>query len=100
MVMDFGELKRLMMEHIHAPLDHGFMAWRGDDRLVAFLQAENYRLIVMDDIPTGENLARWCFDRLLEPLILTYGDRLKLVSVTVWETPNNCAVYTPVTSSG
>ena len=97
--MDFGDLKGLILEHIHGPLDHGFMAWRGDGRLVEFLRSEHYRVVVMDDIPTAENLGRWCFDRLEEPLRAVYGDRLRLASITVWETPNNCAVYTPIRSS-
>ncbi|MBI1293114.1 6-carboxytetrahydropterin synthase QueD [bacterium] len=94
MVMDFADLKVLMVHHIHEPLDHGFMAWHGDEPLVSFLRGQGFRLVLMDAIPTAENLARWCHDQLVEPIRSVYGGRLRLESVTVWETPNNCAVYT------
>ena len=94
MLMDFGEIKRLLVEHIHDPLDHGFMVWKDDAVLRDFLLATGNRTIVMDNVPTAENLARWCFERLAREVVSVFGNGLRLHAITVWETPNNSATYT------
>lgn len=93
MLMDFGEVKRLMMEQIHDPLDHGFMVWKDDVALKDFLLATGNRTIVMDEIPTAENLAKWCFERLAPEIVSAFGNGLRLHAIIVWETPNNSASY-------
>lgn len=93
MVMDFGEIKRILMEKIHDPLDHGFMVWKDDVELREFLSSQGYRMVVMDDVPTAENIARWCFRQCLMEFVSVYGNRLRLKAVTVWETPNSSATY-------
>jgi len=102
MVEDFGDLKQVMMEKIHDPLDHGFMVYRDDFQLVAaFIHDEteegdeesqlypkhDWKVIVVDFVPTAENLARWCYDRLREHYPLT------IRFVEVWETPTSKATY-------
>jgi 6-pyruvoyltetrahydropterin/6-carboxytetrahydropterin synthase len=93
MVMDFGEVKRILMEKIHDPLDHGFMVWKDDKELREFLTAQGYRTVVMDDVPTAENIARWCFRQCVPEFVSVYGNQLRLKAITVWETPNSSATF-------
>lgn len=95
MVIDFGVLKRLLMEKIHQPLDHGFLVWEQDAEVLRFLQSQNFRCVIFDNVPTAENLAQWCYKELRKPLLESSNNQLKLKSITIWETPNNSATYTP-----
>jgi 6-pyruvoyltetrahydropterin/6-carboxytetrahydropterin synthase len=94
MVADFGDLKEILLTEVHDPLDHSFLIWKDDQPLRAFLEEQGYRLVVMDTVPTAENLARWCFDRVRAACVCRFGTILHLRSITVWETPNCSATYT------
>lgn len=120
MVMDFGFLKDEMMDVIDAPADHGLMLWVHDPilqdmlgegnsnnpmktkRLVNQVAEDNWALtyiepygkvLVLQDVPTAENLARhWYYE--LRPRVLARTDNCAdLVQVQVWETPNCMARY-------
>lgn len=105
MVADFGDLKRLMTELIHDPLDHGFIVWR-EDRLYGWLcnaskeieKVEAWKVIEFPYIPTAESIAKWCFQEL-EPKVMALGleneSQAQLVQVNVWETPNSVASFRP-----
>lgn len=93
MIMDFGDMKRILMERIHAPLDHGFMVWKGDTALRDFLAREKFKVVVFDDVPTAENIAKWCYNQVRDEFKAVYGNTLRLRSITIWETPNSSAVY-------
>lgn len=95
MVIDFEDMKRILFEKVHEPLDHGFAVWKNDMVVRDFLVAQKQRLVVMEEIPTAENLARWCFEQIAPEVRSRYGNTLHLKSVTVWETPNNSASYEP-----
>ncbi len=89
MVMDFAEVKSIAHEHIVGKWDHAFLVHR-DDRLVVDLLAQipDHKTVVLDVVPTAENLARLAF-RILDPLYRdTYGNRLRLERVRLFETPN------------
>lgn len=88
MVVDFGELKQALTVRVHDLFDHAFIAWIEDVDLINFLQEMGSRVIVMDDVPTAENLAREIGDALTDHL-----DPLYVESVRVWETPNSCAQW-------
>ena len=94
MLADFGDLKTLMMEKIHDVLDHGFIAYVGDnvmiDALAPSTTGEQFKVILFPYIPTAENLALWCFEQLKAGaeemgFLLAY--------VTIWETPTSIASY-------
>ena len=53
---------------------------------VAALQEEGFQMVVLPFRPTAENLAKHFYD-----LLKKCG--LDLYAVTVYETPENCAVY-------
>lgn len=46
-------------------------------------------LIIVDFIPTSENLAKWIFGYVQD----TLGDFAKVKKVQLWETPKSCAEY-------
>ena len=95
MLADFGDLKSIMMERIHDVLDHGFIVSRNDIPMVAALDVGHefdlsWKVILFPYIPTAENLARWCWDQMKEP-VEQMG--FHLVVINVWETPTSIATY-------
>lgn len=99
MVMDFKHIKAIMMKNIHDVLDHSFVISSEAPQVGAILQLSEVfyggkmRLVVLDVVPTAENLAKWCFDAINPELVDTYGTGLKLTAVEFWETPTSCAIY-------
>lgn len=92
MVMDFSDVKRIAKERVVDAWDHAFLVYRGDQVVLDFLQTlSGHKTVVLDVIPTAENLARVAFDLLAEPYHSTYGKQLKLSRVRLYETPNNWA---------
>ena len=47
-----------------------------------------HKTVVLDQVPTAENLARIAFDRLDAVYRDTYGNHLQLERVRLYETPN------------
>ena len=90
MVVDYGDLKQIMMEEIHAPLDHGFMMYDGDPLKDIFTSLEDQKIIFVPFIPTAENIAHYLYGKL-QPRLQTLN--LPLNHVKIWETPNSTATY-------
>lgn len=99
MVMDFKYIKEIMMYRIHQILDHAFIISKDAPQLKYFelINKECYnndmRLVVLDVIPTAENLAKWCYDEIYTDIADTYNTGLTLTAIEFWETPTSCAVY-------
>jgi 6-pyruvoyltetrahydropterin/6-carboxytetrahydropterin synthase len=89
MVMDFSRIKQLANEHVVDAWDHAFLAYRGDTTIVAFLDSlPGHKTVLLDAVPTAENLASIAF-RMLAPVYqATYGNQLQLEQVRIYETPN------------
>ncbi len=89
MVMDFAEVKQIAMRHVVEPWDHAFFVHRDDTPVVDFLATlPGHKTVLLECIPTAENLARLAFE-ILDPLYRdTYGNHLRLERVRVYETPN------------
>ena len=93
MVMDFSEVKALAMRHVVEPWDHAFLVWRGDTAIAGFLASlTGHKTVVLDRVPTAENLARIAFE-LLDPVYRdkyggNEGNHLQLEQVRLYETPN------------
>ncbi len=89
MVMDFGEVKRIAAEFIVSRWDHAFLVYRGDTLVADFLAAlPEHKTVVLDVVPTAENLAAAAF-RILDPAYRdVYGNQLQLERVRLYETPN------------
>jgi len=92
MVMDFSDVKRIAGETLVNAWDHAFLVYRGDEAVCDFLAGlPEHKTVILDVVPTAENLARIAFD-ILEPAYRDiYGNKLRLECVRLYETPNNWA---------
>lgn len=93
MVIDYGDLKEIMMKKISDEFDHGFAIYEDDPLAEDFLNYKKnngMKIIFVEFIPTAENLAKHWF----ELLVLDLEEKnIKLKYVKVWETPNSTALY-------
>ena len=96
MLIDFSDVKTILMEHIHDVVDHAFLVYEGDIEVLKSLsQLEDQKIVSLPFIPTAENLAKWAY-YIVEPhLKTTYGNDLRLRSFNVRETPKSWASYEP-----
>ena len=87
MVIDFGDLKR-ELRALADSFDHALIIEKNSlkPKTMEALRDENFRVIEFSFRPTAENLARYFYVALREK-------GLPVRSVTVYETPDNCAVY-------
>ncbi len=89
MVMDFSEVKAIAMRHLVETWDHAFLVYRGDTAITDFLASlPDHKTVVLDSVPTAENLARIAFERLAPLYRDTYSNHLHLEQVRLYETPN------------
>jgi 6-pyruvoyltetrahydropterin/6-carboxytetrahydropterin synthase len=89
MVMDFADVKALAMEHLVNKWDHAFIVYARDEIVRGFLeQMADHKTIVLDRIPTVENLAADAFRILSGVYDAHYGVNLKLKRIRLYETPN------------
>lgn len=97
MVIDFSDLKQIMIEELDVRFDHGaiFYAqdpYRQDLESMIHLGDQNPdKLHFVDFMPTAENLVKYWFSLLRERLFLK---GIKLAHVKAWETPTSTAIYT------
>ena len=94
MVLDFGDIKTMLMEAIHDPYDHGLMLYERDPIAAVLTNApecSEQKIVLVPFIPTAENIARHAYNCVADRL----GDRddLSCAYVKVWETPNATATY-------
>ncbi|QWD61315.1 6-carboxytetrahydropterin synthase QueD [Polynucleobacter sp. MWH-UH25E] len=89
MVLDFGDIKRLANQYVVEPWDHAFLVAKEDEKLVAFLSSlPNHKTVIMEHVPTVENLANAAF-AILQPVFnKAFDGRLELSAVRLYETPN------------
>lgn len=87
MVMDFKFLKEIMIREIHDVLDHGFAVWKKDKEDLDFIMRRNTRVLVTEEPPTAECLAKWAYRQIERRL----PQGVKLINVRWYETPNNWA---------
>ena len=88
MVLDFGDLKALLVETISTPWDHGLMLYERDPILEAMRSLPGQKIVEVPFIPTAERIAAHAFQLLAPPL---KGKGLHLRALTVWETPSSWA---------
>lgn len=89
MVLDFGDIKAIANEKLVNVWDHAFLVYKGDAQLVEFLATiPNHKTVVLDCVPTSENLAQAAFDILQHAYHDRFGKELKLTFLRLYETPN------------
>ena len=87
MVADFRDVRHLVEDWINVHIDHRMVLQRGDP-LIESIAALGQQVFEMDENPTTENMARLLYYKVKE-----LG--FPVVSLTLWETPDSCATYTP-----
>jgi 6-pyruvoyltetrahydropterin/6-carboxytetrahydropterin synthase len=88
MVIDFKDLKQVLREVILERFDHAFIfdkASESEREIAAVITKHGMKSVGLPFRSTAENLARHFFHGLAE--------RVKVVSVKVYETPESCAEY-------
>ncbi len=97
MVLDFGDVKRVMMERVHDVLDHGFMFYEKDELLDHLFREHapdgGFNHLAVPFIPTAENIAVWCYRQLRD----AFPPGIHIAKVRIYETPNSWADYRPET---
>ncbi len=92
MVMDFSDVKAIARQVVVDVWDHAFLVYRKDQVILDFLNTlPNHKTVVMDCVPTAENLAAEAFKILKSNYHDTFGNHLKLERVRLYETPNSWA---------
>jgi len=90
MLIDFGEIKRIVNEQLVSKWDHAAL-FRYDDPLVPAVQQAQpdapERVITLPDNPTAEVMAKTAFREIAKAL----PEGLTLSEVTLWETPDSSA---------
>jgi 6-pyruvoyltetrahydropterin/6-carboxytetrahydropterin synthase len=77
------------MEHLVEKWDHAFIVYEGDTQLRRFLDSmPGHKTVVLDRIPTVENLAEVAFGILANVYDAHYGVNVRLQRVRLYETPN------------
>ncbi len=96
MVMDFGDLKDVMVEVLHDIWDHAFLVWEDDEKMIAALTMMDvgHKTVLLPCVPTVENLVRLAFSQI-DTVLRLRRVAFRLVRVKMWETPNCYAVHTP-----
>lgn len=87
MLLDFGDFKPLL-RGMADEFDHKLLVEEGSlsEGLAAMLEGEGFSFVTLPFRPTAEEFAAYFYQRLKEK-------GLPMSSVTVYETPDNCAVY-------
>lgn len=89
MVMDFGEIKSIAKNHLVDDWDHAFLVFRHDTVVAEFLATlPGHKTVVLDLVPTAENLAQIAFERLTPLYRDNFGNKLILERIRLYETPN------------
>jgi 6-pyruvoyltetrahydropterin/6-carboxytetrahydropterin synthase len=95
MIMDFSDVKALAKEHLVDVWDHAFLVYAKDSAVRTFLATiPDHKTVVIDKIPTVENLASTAFDTLRTVYQDRYGTGLRLQKLVLHETPNCWAEIT------
>lgn len=92
MVIDFSDLKQIMMEELDHKFDHGFVIYNEDEfsKIFEGLKSTGQNIQFVDFIPTAENLAKYWY-QLMKPRLGSKG--IKINHVKIWETPSSTATY-------
>jgi 6-pyruvoyltetrahydropterin/6-carboxytetrahydropterin synthase len=92
MLMDFSDAKTIARKAVVDVWDHAFLVYKNDNTVLEFLGSlPDHKTVVMDSVPTAENMAAEAF-RILDALYRdSYGNHLQLERVRLYETPNNWA---------
>lgn len=86
MVIDFYDMKKIILTEVVDILDHATVIYEKDELLMKSFPMELHHVLLPYE-STAENLCHWISDKLAKA-------GLKIKQVSLWETPNSKAVYT------
>lgn len=97
MVIDFKDLKKIVKEDLVDKLDHAFItsgdySAREEHEITQLLTNLGMKVYNLGERPTAENMARE-FARFLNRRLTEDYCGIRLISVTVWETPTSFSKY-------
>lgn len=97
MLIDFSDISAILTKYIHDVVDHAFIVYSDDTVALAALAAmgPEHRTVVVNFIPTAENLAKWAFEQVAPHIKTAYGNDLRLAAFHVRETPKSSATWRP-----
>ena len=92
MLMDFSDVKSLAKDNLVDLWDHAFLVHDGDTLIRGLLaQIPDHKTVVLNRVPTAENLVAIAFE-ILEPLFTArFGNGLVLKKLRLYETPTSWA---------
>lgn len=95
MLIDFSDVSQILATYIHDIVDHSFIVYSGDILTLKALDnmGDSHRTVIVDFIPTAENLAKWAFNQVCPHIETAYGNDLRLVAMHVRETPKSWASW-------
>jgi 6-pyruvoyltetrahydropterin/6-carboxytetrahydropterin synthase len=85
MVVDFFDIKRTIGEWIDEHLDHKMILWTKDP-LAKILKKAGEPVVLAEENPTAEMLARWIFREARRM-------KLPVSKVTLWENQDSAAIF-------
>lgn len=97
MVIDFSDLKQVMMDYIDEKYDHGSVFYEKDmyrvflEDILCLEDQRRDKMHFVDFIPTAENLCKMWYKEIEKPLKEKW---IAIAHVKVWETPTCTAIYT------
>ncbi len=95
MIMDFSDVKALAKEHLVDVWVHAFLVYDKDGPVRDFhASLPDHKTVIIDCIPTVENLARTAFNLWKAAYKDRYGTGLHLHRLVLHETPNCWAEVT------
>lgn len=93
MVIDFKLLKKVIKDVIEDKYDHSCIL-RESDPIADVIKENCKKVILVDDSPTAEWMAKEFYE-MIKSKIITFSSDLHVISVAVQETENNIAYYLP-----
>ncbi|AFZ83573.1 6-pyruvoyl tetrahydrobiopterin synthase [Candidatus Kinetoplastibacterium blastocrithidii (ex Strigomonas culicis)] len=94
MLMDFADVKIIALKNIIEVWDHGFLVSNDDYEILNLLKSlTNHKTVILNKVPTVENLAIIAYETLKPLYSNHYGNKLSLKKVCLYETPNCWSEY-------
>lgn len=93
MVIDFKLLKKIIKDVIEDKYDHSCIL-RNSDPIASTVKANCKKVILIDESPTAEWMAKEFYE-MIEAKLNTFSSDSHVISVGVQETENNIAYYLP-----
>lgn len=92
MVLDFKDVKSLLKKTLIESWDHAFLVFKEDKEVLNFLNSlPDHKTVILDKVPTAENLAIIAKNILDHEIKAQYGEKLTIKKIKLFETPNNWA---------